>query len=137
MLGNCIELTQIAKKHFLGVPYIAISAHSYHIQQGWYLGGADSGGVRNLKRFNEAHNCGVLPTLMPSPLNFSTKEPSFVNSWNELLKHFASKSESLKPLSGNEQNRTDHCYPLVRCFNCAEPSLEKLGQPAGYKIEKG
>lgn len=34
---NCLELTQIARKHFVGVPYIAISAHSYHIQQGWKL----------------------------------------------------------------------------------------------------
>ena len=38
---NCLELTQIARKHFLGVPYIAISAHSYHIQQGWCLHTAD------------------------------------------------------------------------------------------------
>jgi hypothetical protein len=38
---NCLELTQIARKHFLGVPYIAISAHSYHIQQGWCLENAD------------------------------------------------------------------------------------------------
>lgn len=34
---NCLELTQITNKHFLGMPYIAISARSYHIQQGWQL----------------------------------------------------------------------------------------------------
>lgn len=34
---NCLELTEIDRKHFLGLPYIAISAHSYHIQQGWQL----------------------------------------------------------------------------------------------------
>lgn len=34
---NCLELTEITKRHFLGVPYIAISAHTYHIQQGWQL----------------------------------------------------------------------------------------------------
>lgn len=34
---NCLELTEIRRKHFLGVPYIAISARSYHIQQGWQL----------------------------------------------------------------------------------------------------
>ncbi len=34
---NCLELTKIAKKHFLGLPYIAISAHLYHIQQGYVL----------------------------------------------------------------------------------------------------
>jgi hypothetical protein len=38
---NCLELTQIARKHFLGVPYIAISAHSYHIQPGWQLQNAN------------------------------------------------------------------------------------------------
>ena len=34
---NCLELTEVARKRFLGVPYIAISAHTYHIQQGWQL----------------------------------------------------------------------------------------------------
>jgi hypothetical protein len=34
---NCLELTEIAKKHFLGLPYIAISAHSCHIQPGCML----------------------------------------------------------------------------------------------------
>lgn len=34
---NCLELTEITRKHFLGVPYISISAHSCHIQQGWQL----------------------------------------------------------------------------------------------------
>lgn len=31
---NCMELTNIARKHFLGVPFISIAAHSRHIQQG-------------------------------------------------------------------------------------------------------
>jgi hypothetical protein len=34
---NCLELTEIHRKHFLGVPYITISARTYHIQQGWQL----------------------------------------------------------------------------------------------------
>jgi hypothetical protein len=29
---NCIEVTGIAAKHFLGVPYVSVSAHSRHIQ---------------------------------------------------------------------------------------------------------
>lgn len=31
---NCLELTHIARKHFLGIPYVSIAAHSRHIQQG-------------------------------------------------------------------------------------------------------
>ena len=34
---NCLELSDIRKKHFLGVPYVLVSAHAYHIQQGWQL----------------------------------------------------------------------------------------------------
>jgi|SRR5580704_6026109 hypothetical protein len=38
---NCLEVTAIAAKRFLGVPYTLISAHSRHIQQSCYLDGAD------------------------------------------------------------------------------------------------
>ncbi|MGC2109214.1 MAG: hypothetical protein WA655_06825 [Candidatus Korobacteraceae bacterium] len=31
---NCLELTNILRKRFLGVPYVSIAAHSRHIQQG-------------------------------------------------------------------------------------------------------
>jgi len=31
---NCLELTHILRKHFLGIPYVSIAAHSRHIQQG-------------------------------------------------------------------------------------------------------
>ena len=31
---NCLELTHILKKHFLGIPYVSIAGHSRHIQQG-------------------------------------------------------------------------------------------------------
>lgn len=34
---NCLELTTISRKRFLGLPYIEIFAHSFHIQQGWLL----------------------------------------------------------------------------------------------------
>lgn len=31
---NCLELTQVLRKRFLGIPYVSIAAHSRHIQQG-------------------------------------------------------------------------------------------------------
>jgi hypothetical protein len=31
---NCLEVTYILKKHFLGIPYVSIAAHSRHIQEG-------------------------------------------------------------------------------------------------------
>jgi hypothetical protein len=30
---NCLEVTGIGTKHFLGVPYTSVSVHSRHIQQ--------------------------------------------------------------------------------------------------------
>jgi hypothetical protein len=40
---NSLEVTAIVSRHFLGVPYVTVSAHSRHIQQGCYL---DSAGKR-------------------------------------------------------------------------------------------
>lgn len=34
---NCLEVTRITGKHFLGVPYSIISAHCRHIQPSWRL----------------------------------------------------------------------------------------------------
>jgi hypothetical protein len=34
---NSLEVTGIVAKHFLGVPYVILSAHSRHIQQSCYL----------------------------------------------------------------------------------------------------
>jgi hypothetical protein len=34
---NSLEITKIISKRFLGVPYLTISAHSRHIQEGMYL----------------------------------------------------------------------------------------------------
>ena len=31
---NCLEVTEIVRKHFIGIPYVSISAHSRHIQAG-------------------------------------------------------------------------------------------------------
>jgi hypothetical protein len=38
---NCLEVTGIVAKRFLGVPYSVVSAHSRHIQQSCYLDSAD------------------------------------------------------------------------------------------------
>jgi hypothetical protein len=38
---NCLEVTGIVAKRFLGVPYATVSAHSRHIQQGCYLEGTN------------------------------------------------------------------------------------------------
>ena len=39
---NCLEVTGIVAKRFLGVPYTIVSAHSRHIQQSCYLDGAET-----------------------------------------------------------------------------------------------
>jgi hypothetical protein len=38
---NCLEVTGIVAKRFLGVPYTLVSAHSRHIQESCYLDSAD------------------------------------------------------------------------------------------------
>jgi hypothetical protein len=39
---NCLEVTGIVARHFLGVPYVTISAQSRHIQPGGMLDPSDS-----------------------------------------------------------------------------------------------
>jgi len=39
---NCLEVTGIVAKRFLGIPYATVSAHSRHIQHGWHLDGAEA-----------------------------------------------------------------------------------------------
>jgi hypothetical protein len=36
---NCLEITQVTAKRFLGLPYVRVSAHSRHIQQSLVLFG--------------------------------------------------------------------------------------------------
>ncbi|MEO6726596.1 MAG: hypothetical protein ABIU20_03545 [Blastocatellia bacterium] len=36
---NCLEITQVAAKHSLGLPYVSVSAHSRHIQKSVVLSG--------------------------------------------------------------------------------------------------
>lgn len=44
---NGLEVTGIVARHFLGVPYVTVSAHSRHMQQGCYL---DSSEARQASR---------------------------------------------------------------------------------------
>jgi len=39
---NCLEVTEIVAKRFLGAPYTTVSAHSRHIQQSCYLVSAEA-----------------------------------------------------------------------------------------------
>lgn len=39
---NGIEITAIVARHFLGVPYVTVSAHSRHMQQSCYLENTDA-----------------------------------------------------------------------------------------------
>ena len=48
---NGLEVTGIVAKHFLGVPYATVSAHSRHIQQSCRLDGAEA--RRASQRANE------------------------------------------------------------------------------------
>jgi hypothetical protein len=50
---NGLEVTGIVAGHFLGVPYVTVSAHSRHLQQGCYL---DSSEARQA-----SHNRAELP----------------------------------------------------------------------------
>lgn len=34
---NSLEITAIVARHFLGIPYVSVSAHSRHLQQSCYL----------------------------------------------------------------------------------------------------
>jgi hypothetical protein len=38
---NCLQVTRIVAKRFLGMPYTVVSAHSRHIQQSCYLDGSE------------------------------------------------------------------------------------------------
>ena len=53
---NCLELTQILRKRFLGIPYLSVAAHSRHIQQGSQIQSleqrAHAGATGSPKRIN-------------------------------------------------------------------------------------
>jgi hypothetical protein len=38
---NGLEVTGISTKHFFGIPYTVVTAHSRHVQQGCYLDGIE------------------------------------------------------------------------------------------------
>ena len=46
---NGLEVTEIVSRHFLGVPYVTVSAHSRHMQQSCYL---DTAAVRQTNQRN-------------------------------------------------------------------------------------
>jgi hypothetical protein len=46
---NGLEVTGIVAKHFLGMPYVTVSAHSRHVQQSCYL---DSSALRQSSQLN-------------------------------------------------------------------------------------
>jgi hypothetical protein len=46
---NGLEITEIVSRHFLGVPYVTVSAHSRHMQQSCYL---DSAAARQASQNN-------------------------------------------------------------------------------------
>ena len=52
---NCLEVTGIVAKRFLGMPYVTVCAHSRHIQQSCYLDGADT--RRTSRLDSEWANC--------------------------------------------------------------------------------
>src|SRR5258708_33599093 len=37
---NCVEITKVVSKRFLGLPFVSVTAHFRHIQQGICLGPA-------------------------------------------------------------------------------------------------
>jgi hypothetical protein len=39
---NSLEVTGIVAQHFLGIPYVTVSAHSRHVQQSCYLDNAEA-----------------------------------------------------------------------------------------------
>jgi hypothetical protein len=49
---NGLEVTGIAAKHFLGLPYTIVSAHSRHVQKGCYLEGSET------RRLNQRDGTG-------------------------------------------------------------------------------
>jgi hypothetical protein len=42
---NSLEITRVAFKHFLGVPYAAVSFHMRNMQEGMFLSGENNSGV--------------------------------------------------------------------------------------------
>lgn len=47
---NCLEITQVAAKRFLGLPYLSVSAHSRHFQKSIVLFGDQEPGQQNRNR---------------------------------------------------------------------------------------
>jgi hypothetical protein len=67
---NGLEVTRIATKRFLGLPYVTVSAHPRHVQQNCYLDGAEA---RRLSRSSQ--NCMFLTRIVHQ--TSSEKDPAF------------------------------------------------------------
>jgi hypothetical protein len=44
---NCVEITEISARHFLGLPYVHVSAHSRHIQKTSFYNRVRNGAAPN------------------------------------------------------------------------------------------
>ena len=65
---NCLEVTGIVAKRFLGVPYTSVLAHSRHIQESCELGNAESrqNDQRKVEKENsDAGRVNDAPLLLP------------------------------------------------------------------------
>jgi hypothetical protein len=78
---NCMELTQIVKRHFLGIPYVVISAHPYHIQESYLL---QSTNVRR-QRQRDADLGSELRSRGHPPALLSTDVPTEVSCEHSIL----------------------------------------------------
>ncbi len=65
---NCLELSQIVRKRFFGVPYICITGHPRHIQR--------SGQLRTIQQREQDHNIG---DSEPASASNPTPEPLAVD----------------------------------------------------------
>ena len=70
---NCMELTHILRKRFLGIPYVSIAAHSRHIQLGSQ--------IQSVERSNSARKMAL---TLPADQSRSINSTSSVGDGNEL-----------------------------------------------------
>jgi hypothetical protein len=52
---NCLEVTKMVENRFLGVPYITVSTHPRHIQQGCWLDSAQERAAARQKEIQDSY----------------------------------------------------------------------------------
>lgn len=57
---NSLEITEVVSKRFLGVPYVSVSAHSRHIQEGMSLVPAEDFRVRDTTELPSARTAAIV-----------------------------------------------------------------------------